>query len=176
MTAGWTEDRVGALKKLWLEGQSASQIAKQLGGGVTRNAVIGKVHRLGLSGRATPSQPARTATANFRPARVRTTPPVQPSAPRRIEGGRIEAAQPRPAPVAVALPAVQELPGTATVMTLGAHMCKWPIGDPSSTEFSFCGRRASEGVYCGEHAKVAYQPALKRGGKDELARSLRRYI
>ncbi len=48
MTAGWTEDRVGALKKLWLEGQSASQIAKQLGGGVTRNAVIGKVHRLGL--------------------------------------------------------------------------------------------------------------------------------
>ncbi|MDI6625357.1 MAG: GcrA family cell cycle regulator, partial [Brevundimonas sp.] len=52
MTAGWTEDRVGALKKLWLEGQSASQIAKQLGGGVTRNAVIGKVHRLGLSNRA----------------------------------------------------------------------------------------------------------------------------
>ena len=50
---------VGALTKLWLEGQSSSQIAKQLGGGVTRNAVIGKVHRLGLSGRAAPSQPAR---------------------------------------------------------------------------------------------------------------------
>ncbi|WP_420472139.1 GcrA family cell cycle regulator, partial [Brevundimonas sp. FT23042] len=71
MTAGWTEDRVGALKKLWLEGQSASQIAKQLGGGVTRNAVIGKVHRLGLSGRAAPSQPAR---ATFRPSRPRPTP------------------------------------------------------------------------------------------------------
>ena len=65
MTAGWTDDRVGALKKLWLEGQSASQIAKQLGGGVTRNAVIGMVHRLGLSGRAAPSQQARTA-ATFR--------------------------------------------------------------------------------------------------------------
>ena len=90
MTAGWTEDRVGALKKLWLEGQSASQIAKQLGGGVTRNAVIGKVHRLGLSGRATPSQPARTATTTFRPARTRTTPPAQPSAPRRLEAGRTE--------------------------------------------------------------------------------------
>ncbi|WGM32322.1 GcrA family cell cycle regulator [Brevundimonas sp. NIBR11] len=177
MTAGWTEDRVGALKKLWLEGQSASQIAKQLGGGVTRNAVIGKVHRLGLSGRATPSQPARAATT-FRPARTRTTPPAQPSAPRRLEGGRVEAAAPAPRPVAVAptLPSVAELPGTATVMTLGAHMCKWPIGDPSSTEFSFCGRRASEGVYCVEHARVAYQPALKRGGKEELARSLRRYI
>ena len=57
--------------------------------------------------------------------------------------------------------------------------CKWPIGDPSSREFSFCGRRASEGVYCVEHARVAYQPQVKRGGKDgasELARSLRRYI
>ncbi len=173
MTPGWTEDRVGALKKLWLEGQSASQIAKQLGGGVTRNAVIGKVHRLGLSGRATPSQPARAAT-NFRPARVRTTPPAQPSAPRRIEAA--QPAAPRPIVATPAPAAVAELPGTATVMTLGAHMCKWPIGDPSSTEFSFCGRRASEGVYCGEHARVAYQPQIKRGGKEELARSLRRYI
>ena len=175
MTPGWTEDRVGALKKLWLEGQSASQIAKHLGGGVTRNAVIGKVHRLGLSGRATPSQPARTATT-FRPARTRTTPPVQPSAPRRIE-----AVQPRPsAPVPpTPLPVVVEMPGTATVLTLGAHMCKWPIGDPSSREFSFCGRRASEGVYCVEHARVAYQPQVRRGSKEsgsDLARSLRRYI
>lgn len=169
MTAGWTEDRVGALKKLWLEGQSASQIAKQLGGGVTRNAVIGKVHRLGLSGRAAPSQPAR---ASFRPARPRPAaqPTQAPSAPRRIE-----AVQPRPAAPSVPAP-MPDLPGTATVMTLGAHMCKWPIGDPSSTEFSFCGRRASEGVYCVEHARVAYQPQVKRGGATDLARSLRRYI
>ncbi|MDP2764106.1 MAG: GcrA family cell cycle regulator [Brevundimonas sp.] len=169
MTAGWTEDRVGALKKLWLEGQSASQIAKQLGGGVTRNAVIGKVHRLGLSGRAAPSQPAR---ATFRPSRPRPAQPTQaPSAPRRIE-----AVQPRAA-AAPAVPApMPDLPGTATVMTLGAHMCKWPIGDPSSNEFSFCGRRSSEGVYCVEHARVAYQPQVKRGGATDLARSLRRYI
>src|SRR5665213_3612467 len=57
---GWTDERVEMLKKLWLDGHSASQIAKQLGG-VTRNAVIGKVHRLGLSGRATPSSPPRPA-------------------------------------------------------------------------------------------------------------------
>ena len=169
MTAGWTEDRVGALKKLWLEGQSASQIAKQLGGGVTRNAVIGTVHRLGLSGRAAPSQPAR---ATFRPTRPRPAQPTQaPSAPRRIE-----AVQPRPAAPAQVPAPMPDLPGTATVMTLGAHMCKWPIGDPSSNEFSFCGRRSSEGVYCVEHARVAYQPQVKRGGASDLARSLRRYI
>jgi GcrA cell cycle regulator len=169
MTAGWTEDRVGALTKLWLEGQSASQIAKQLGGGVTRNAVIGKVHRLGLSGRAAPSQPAR---ATFRPSRPRPAQPTQaPSAPRRIE-----AVQPRPAAPVPTVAQMPDLPGTATVMTLGAHMCKWPIGDPSSNEFSFCGRRSSEGVYCVEHARVAYQPQVKRNGATDLARSLRRYI
>ena len=67
MNPGWTEDRVGALKKLWLEGQSASQIAKALGGGVTRNAVIGKVHRLGLSGRAAPRRRNRPAPPSAPP-------------------------------------------------------------------------------------------------------------
>ena len=74
---GWTDERVEDLKKLWLEGHSASQIAKHLGG-VTRNAVIGKVHRLGLSGRAAPSKPARPVVV-FKP--VRTARPAAPSLP-----------------------------------------------------------------------------------------------
>lgn len=170
---GWTDERVTTLKKLWLDGLSASQIAKQLGG-VTRNAVIGKVHRLGLSGRAAPSQPARPAFKAPRPAR-----PVAaaPAAPRRM------VAEPVSAPVATApLPTpihrIEE-PGSATVLTLGAHMCKWPIGDPSLDNFTFCGRRSEEnGPYCHEHATVAYQPAQakKKSGAAELARSLRRYI
>ena len=172
---GWTDERVDVLKKLWLDGLSASQIAKQLGG-VTRNAVIGKVHRLGLSGRAAPSQPARPVFKAPRPARPV---PSAPSVPRRMAEPVAQAqtaSTPPPAPV----PALRiEEPGSATVLTLGAHMCKWPIGDPSSDEFTFCGRRASEGPYCGEHARVAYQPAQtgkKKGGPNELARSLRRYI
>jgi len=161
---GWTEERVAILKKLWLDGLSASQIAKQLGG-VTRNAVIGKVHRLGLSGRATPSQPSRPAFKTPRPARPAVS---APTAPRRV-------AAPMPEPVAMRYP---EEPGSATVLTLGAHMCKWPIGDPSSDGFTFCGRRIGDGSYCTEHARVAYQPQQKgkRGGATELARSLRRYI
>jgi GcrA cell cycle regulator len=161
---GWTDDRVATLKKLWLEGLSASQIAKQLGG-VTRNAVIGKVHRLGLSGRAAPSQPSRPV---FRPTRPRPAVAAQP-APRREPV--VRQAAPMPAPVL-------DLPGTATVLTLGAHMCKWPIGDPSTDSFSFCGRRSGdEGPYCIEHARVAYQPAQKKkAGPNDLARALRRYI
>ncbi|MGI8841510.1 MAG: cell cycle sigma 70 cofactor GcrA [Caulobacteraceae bacterium] len=167
---GWTDERVETLKKLWLDGHSASQIAKQLGG-VTRNAVIGKVHRLGLSGRATPSQPARPILKAPRPSRpaVATAP-----AQRRLAAHH----HPLPAPAMRPAPYV-EAPGTATVLTLGAHMCKWPIGDPASDQFTFCGRRAGdEGPYCVEHARLAYQPqqARKRSGPSELARSLRRYI
>lgn len=164
---GWTDERVANLKKLWLDGLSASQIAKQLGG-VTRNAVIGKVHRLGLSGRAAPSQPSRPTLRVSRPR-----PTQAPSAPRRIEPAPRSAA---PVP-AQPRPVMPDLPGTATVLTLGSHMCKWPIGDPSSNEFSFCGRRSDEGhPYCVEHSRVAYQPAAKKNGASELARSLRRYI
>ncbi len=166
---GWTDERVASLKKLWLDGLSASQIAKQLGG-VTRNAVIGKVHRLGLSGRAAPSQPQRPVFKAPRPQR-----PAPVAAPVR----RAEPIAP-PAPIYVR----DETPGSATVLTLGAHMCKWPIGDPSTDGFSFCGRRTGQdGPYCNEHARVAYQPSAQKkaaGGKrndaSELARSLRRYI
>jgi GcrA cell cycle regulator len=164
-TMGWTDERVSTLKKLWLDGLSASQIAKQLGG-VTRNAVIGKVHRLGLSGRAAPSQPARPIFKAPRPARpvIASTPVV-----RRIATTVV------PPPLYS-----REETGSATVLTLGAHMCKWPIGDPSTDGFSFCGRRTGEdGPYCIEHARVAYQPQqkkTKRPGEIDLARSLRRYI
>jgi GcrA cell cycle regulator len=165
---GWTDERVELLKKLWQDGLSASQIAKQLGG-VTRNAVIGKVHRLGLSGRAAPSKPARTVFKAPRPARP---PSSVPSAPRRIAEPALHA--PQPSPVRY----VEEAPGLATVLTLGAHMCKWPIGDPSLDSFTFCGRRTGEGPYCQQHSQVAYQPAQakKKSSVNELARSLRRYI
>jgi len=165
----WYEERVTTLKKLWLEGLSASQIAKQLGG-VTRNAVIGKVHRLGLAGRAQPSAPTRTVYRAPRPPRVvtpRPQPTVAASAQKVLE------------PVTnKELAMLLETPGSATIHTLGAHMCKWPIGDPAEDSFTFCGRRAGgEGPYCADHARVAYAPPTKRRASgNELARSLRRYI
>ena len=162
---GWTEDRVDVLKKLWLEGLSASQIAKQLGGGVTRNAVIGKVHRLGLSGRAAPSKPTRIIV---RPPRPR--PAVSVSQPRRVET--------HSAPVVRAY-VRDEAPGSATVLTLNARSCRWPIGDPSNGDFTFCGQGAAHGPYCEHHAAVAYQAPqkkTKRADIADLARSLRRYM
>ena len=165
----WTEDRVETLKKLWADGLSASQIAKQLGG-VTRNAVIGKVHRLGLSGRAAPSQPTRRPApqraaarkpkpAAPAPASVKPAAAAKPSALREIKSA---AAAPRAPQEAQRLPSGEY----ATVLTLREGMCKWPIGDPASGEFRFCGRHAGVGnAYCEAHAQMAYQPQAKRKRK-----------
>ncbi len=157
---GWSEERVELLKKLWIEGLSASQIATWLGGDVTRNAVIGKVHRLQLRPRENSNQ--GKTYKQWKPRVVR--PPRQLMAPV-FRAQREE---------------VREEPGMATVLTLGAHMCRWPIGDPGSDSFTFCGRSLNhKGPYCGRHAVGAYQHEKKpnrRGAEDELLRSLRRYI
>src|SRR5690242_9258746 len=76
---GWTDERVELLKKLWLEGLSASQIAAVLGDGVTRNAVIGKVHRLKLSGRAKPASTAPRVRSAPRPSRRVASPSARSS-------------------------------------------------------------------------------------------------
>ena len=165
---GWTEERVALLKKLWAEGLSASQIAKQLSG-VTRNAVIGKVHRLGLAGRATPSRPAK------RPVRAaRPRPMGSPSAPR---------LRPATSSVpAVFVPQLEPLRGedgrTANVLTISEQVCKFPIGDPNDADFAFCGRGSAGGPYCADHARLAYQPSQARkrrqsGAPDELRRMMR---
>jgi GcrA cell cycle regulator len=163
---GWNDDRVAILRKLWAEGLSASQIAKQLGG-VTRNAVIGKVHRLGLAGRATPSRPAK------RPVRAARPRVMGPSAP------RLRAAMPS---LSVVIPALEPLKladgRAATVLTINESMCKFPIGDPTDVDFAFCGRITCHGPYCADHARLAYQPSQSRrrravGEPDELRRMLR---
>ncbi len=151
----WSDYRITTLSKLWLEGLSASQIAKRLGG-ITRNAVIGKVHRLGLSGRPAPAAPARTPRTTILRAR---------KAPRRAPAPR----PPRPPIVVIATP--PEGPGLVHDMRqLGAHACKWPIGDPKADSFSFCGRPA-EGRYCGTHARVGVRPGTAwRADRDPVVK------
>ncbi len=179
----WTDERVDLLKKLWGEGQSASQIAKELGG-VTRNAVIGKVHRLGLSNRAG-ATPAKTAEK--KPAKAKTeetakaaaAPPPKPepvsAAPKPSLPARkqiIPAGQPLPPQPSAneispeALASVREVEKKAkkiSLMELTERTCKWPIGDPATEEFWFCGLSVQAGKpYCEAHVGVAFQPMSSR--------------
>jgi GcrA cell cycle regulator len=162
----WTDERVEMLKKLWADGLSASQVAKQLGG-VTRNAVIGKVHRLGLSGRATPSRPARPRPQTARmpgALRGRPDPLVAERHPASLRDGEAQAE--RAEIVRAEMQALE--PGErTTVLTLTEHTCKWPIGDPGRPGFHFCGRGAGSGSpYCAEHARLAYQPVQPRRNRE----------
>ena len=140
----WSEDRVTELRKLWLEGKSASQISRQLGG-VSRNAVIGKVHRIGLAGRDRPAAPRAVGKTNNRPSGAG---PAN-SAPRR----RPATSPGAPIPLRVVGP---ELTATATIMSLGHGQCRWPIGDPQEEGFGYCGRsQGQHASYCDHHAASA---------------------
>jgi GcrA cell cycle regulator len=178
---GWTEERVELLKKLWMEGFSASQIASELGDGVTRNAVIGKVHRLKLSGRAKPASAAPRTRTTPRSAGVRRAPAST--------GGRVGlssglmkqrsigsasivgatalkisedidvATEAAPQPAELFIPLDQRL----TLLELTEHTCKWPIGDPLSPDFYFCGQQSEEGKpYCDFHARRAFHQIDKK--------------
>jgi GcrA cell cycle regulator len=179
----WTDERVEQLKKMWTEGQSASQIAKELGG-VTRNAVIGKVHRLGLSNRsgAAPAKAPETKSAKpepaqpAKPAAVRPDPkPEEPRAASHSPVPRkpvITAGQPLPPQPSAneispeALASVREVEKKAkriTLMELTERTCKWPIGDPATQDFWFCGLPVQPGKpYCEAHVSVAFQPMSSR--------------
>ncbi len=181
---GWTEERIAALKSLWEEGLSASQIAARLGG-VTRNAVIGKVHRLGLSGRPSPLR-ADQARAEAKPAVsaapaaprlvpqptltvVRTAAPVEERPPVQVQAVAPAPVQVAAAPtaVAVATPAAVVPSGKrVSLLNITDRMCKWPIGHPGEPDFHFCGDRSLTGQpYCQTHASMAYQHAAPRRDK-----------
>lgn len=197
----WTDERVELLKKMWSEGQSASQIAKELGG-VTRNAVIGKVHRLGLSNRtggagsaaATPAAAAPAAATPEKPkasapkeaVRPRPAPkPVEAALAKEPETASVPAVTVSPARAKI-IPAGQPLPPQPsaneispealakvseiekkakklTLMELTERTCKWPVGDPATDQFWFCGLPVQAGKpYCEAHVGVAFQPMSAR--------------
>jgi GcrA cell cycle regulator len=147
----WTDERVELLKKLWTDGLSASQIAAELGG-VTRNAVIGKVHRLGLSGRGQPTSSIKRQRRTHAPG-IRRSRSL-------ITVGNL-ALKPDALAEAELMPrrnVVVPIPLKLSIFQLNEHTCKWPIGDPGQEDFHFCGNDSLESLpYCEYHAGVAYQ-------------------
>jgi GcrA cell cycle regulator len=137
----WTDERVTLLKKLWGEGKTAAEIAKALGG-VTRNAVIGKAHRLKLSNRISPIQ--QNERKEERVPEVKKVPKAIKTA------------------IAVTQkPANNSFKGLKMI-ELKERMCRWPSGDPKDEDFSFCGCTSVPGLpYCEDHAKMAYQVATR---------------
>ena len=135
----WTYERVEKLKQLWEEGLTASRIAAELGE-VTRNAVIGKAHRLGLSGRMA-SKKSNGGISIIRKKRINISQNQK---------------------VINIAPIINEPMNPTDFENIKDGLCRWPLGEPEEIDFKFCGRNTQEGfVYCQSHYKQAYQPLSK---------------
>ena len=195
----WNDERVAILKKMWLEGNSASEIAKELGN-ITRNAVIGKVHRLGLSNRDTNiSKSGATSTKAIKSAKRGRPPKVNKETKKRGRPEKLK--EPRDPgetiddkdrsvnslanskrsndnkPEVVSdlseetlknLLKVEMKSKKISLMELTERTCKWPIGDPATDTFWFCGHESEPGKpYCKTHISIAFQPITQRRSRKE---------
>jgi len=174
----WTDERIATLKKMWKEGKSAAEIAKTLGKGVTRNAVIGKAHRMGLSGRPSPIKKSAAPKKEAAPKKAvaKAAPPAR---------GK-KAATPAAAPTAKTAAPAKEVEdvkifekdvvppgGGVALLDLTERMCKWPIGDPRDDDFTFCGLPIRPGTpYCPDHAAMAYQTSSRNRGAAAAAKKI----
>ncbi|HEU0117612.1 MAG TPA: GcrA family cell cycle regulator [Alphaproteobacteria bacterium] len=162
----WTEQKIQALKDMWGHGYSASEIAKHLGG-LTRNAVIGKAHRLKLSSRPSPIKREDEGTGL---AASENAMPAMKQSRKRVMLRPLPVV-PTPSSTTTKIPTkdafraldnVKRTEGIA-VTKAGDRHCRWPVGDPRSPDFRFCGCQAYEGMpYCIDHARVAYQSVGKK--------------
>jgi GcrA cell cycle regulator len=152
----WTNETIEHLMQLWLDGKSASQIAAELGGGVTRNAVIGKFHRLGLTGRVKSKASAapRARQRQARGPRIANRPRE-----RGFRGGAALALAIDPAIETERDGVVVPMALRVTIVELNEGMCRWPLGDPPALEFRYCGLGTDgETPYCAHHMRLAYRP------------------
>lgn len=148
----WNEERIGLLRALWEDGLTASQIAERIGDGVTRNAVIGKAHRLGLAARPSPVK-GQVPDQSWEKSTVAS----------HVEESSRAAAPAAPGRPAHGRSAARDGQARVTLLDLSDKVCKWPIGHPGEPDFHFCGKPSQPSFpYCGEHCAVAYQAQLPR--------------
>ena len=164
----WTDEMVEQLKKMWHEGLTTGEIGKRLN--VSKNSIVGKVHRLGLSGRPSPikkkEEEAPQAPKNVEKKNTQPQ-PAEPRTPKEtIKETPVPAhavhtgkeAEPQTAPIPTGKTEKTQKGGYNLSLTdLDNHTCRWPIGDPKDDNFRFCGKKVRVGqTYCDEHAAIAY--------------------
>ena len=195
----WSDERVAILKKMWLEGSSASEIAKELGN-ITRNAVIGKIHRLGMSNRDTNNLKSSSSTSNAKKSVRRGRPPkvnkeekkrgrphklkdpgdlpgtfdvtekstTSSAKEMRLDENKTKVASDLSEETLQNILKVEMKSKKISLMELTERTCKWPIGDPATDTFWFCGHESEPGKpYCKTHISIAFQPITQRRSRKE---------
>ncbi len=161
----WTEQMVEDLRTMWKQGMTTAEIGKKLN--VTKNSIVGKVHRLGLSGRPSP---IKKKDENVAENNVETSAAVQPATEAKPVSSSAKSTGKAEKFVAESRPVVSSASqndvakkGIVSLVDLDNHTCRWPLGDPKDENFHFCGRKIKIGqTYCEEHANIAYVKAVKK--------------
>lgn len=157
----WTDQRIADLRQLYADGLSSSQIANELGGGLTRNAIIGKVTRLGLTRLTHPSSANRPPHLRHRkpPPSTKRISPTKSTHHTRVAAWRMAPVVEQP-PVPDVTDSAMPIGKRCTIFELTEETCRWPTGHPGEPDFFFCGAKRLEGrPYCSYHCRVAYQPS-----------------
>ena len=142
----WTEEKVAKLKELWGKGNTASQIAEIIGG-ISRNAVIGKAHRLNLSAKI----------------KTRNSPTANNNIQSNEQGDNLKKRGRRNKFKSLIIEKDFEPENPKQLEELDESVCKWPIGHPNESSFYFCGRKSLKDFsYCKLHLLYAYQPKGKK--------------
>ena len=165
----WTDEMVDQLREMWKQGLTTGEIGKRLG--VSKNSIVGKVHRLGLSGRPSPikKKDDKEAPAEKKEATESTIKATKPKAEKAPVAKapkaekKVEEQPEIEEKLEISAPVASHHNGKTSLTDLDNHTCRWPIGDPKDENFHFCGRKVRIGqTYCDEHANIAYVKAVKK--------------
>ena len=155
----WTEEMVDDLRRMWTEGKTANEIAKILN--VSKNSIVGKVHRLCLTARPSPIKKKSDKPENPAPEKNQQT-----MAQESVKQPKKDVVKPVQTETKPEAPEIKETVkeknknGNVKLVDLDSHTCRWPIGDPRDDDFCFCGKKVRAGqTYCDEHSQVAYVKA-----------------
>lgn len=162
----WTDEMVEDLRKMWKEGLTTGEIGRRLQ--VSKNSIVGKVHRLGLSGRPSPikKKEENSTEEAAKPAKVATpkATPVKEKEAEKIEI-KAEAKESKTSETPKFSPRERshKVNHNVSLADLDNHTCRWPVGDPKDENFHFCGKKVKIGqTYCEEHATIAYVKPNKK--------------
>ena len=153
----WTEEMVEGLKQMWKQGLTTNEIAKNLG--VSKNSIVGKVHRLNLTARPSPIKKKEDVVQKVTPVETPVVEePVEEVTPQKETKASVEVKKIN----------IEKIPASDACLKLTEldnHTCRWPIGDPREDNFCFCGKKVRVGqTYCEEHSALAYvKPIVKKG-------------
>ncbi len=151
----WTSEMIDKLRQMWKQGLTTSEIAKKIG--VSKNSIVGKVHRLNLTARPSPIKKKENVVLE-QPAQKSVE--KTPKSAKSVKKVKIEPVEISPT---VVVPTTVEKTGCIPLTELDNHTCRWPIGDPRDEGFCFCGKKVRSGqTYCEEHAAIAYVKPMRK--------------